>query len=975
MDTLLLSQRLPGEDSCIEFPAAVPGDRNAPPRQIAALLAPTARGQAVPVSFSVTSFMVRAQCAPGVRHRIRNINIPLMFIESVATVTGYSGYFAHALEIRTKHVWTFVFGFVEEAHVRSTEKVIQQLKAVYMTHFTRLPAFDLLRSVHKGAGPVVVSSAIRGGGKAAGNAAAAPLPPSASSSRKDFEGSDDDEATTTAKAAQAKQTASEQQSLSAATAAAPAQQQPPAPFVDGGWTLYDEDAEMARQLSRNPTHPTPAIEDCGPGKDLRRWFHTTSLGSTRDYGYSPTYPVKIVVPNAISDGDLMLSAEFRSRQRVPAISFVHFRTGAVLARSSQPMLRQSERARFADATILRSFTAPYGLHNTKPLFEERQTATAAPAAGAAQPAPAGEVAPKAFAPPPSLFDEGGWGSPLTSPAPGASSPSAAATSAFANTATARPPPSHLSLQQNQAPLFVVDLRPSIAAKGNLARGGGWEVGQHFEFCEVSFAGIDNIFAVINSFAKLRAVIDAAHKSPDYRTFYADFDASGWLQHIHRILRAAVQVVDLLEGGKSVLSHCTDGWDRTAQCTSLAMLMIDPYFRTVRGFCVLVEKEFCSFGHQFAERLGHQAPSDTKPRASGVITVEGADGAISVASTGGGGGGGHAKPQDPSPIFLQWLDSVFQVMRQHPTEFEFTPVLLEVLAIEIYACLYGTFLGDHAKQRIFDNVRLGTKSLWAAIEEAVSAERNGACEASSAAADPQQPPTTTTTTTSTSTSTSTTAAVSGGCNDLASRHGRILNVLYDRAGASALLERDRSVTCGLKPIRPSFGLKRLVFWESMYLRFDPDRAELDASFDCYPGQHQSASAAGITTPAADSGDAAWKAAVERRIRECQVLPDVVANYLPSKAVAPANQHQDAAAAAAGDWGGPVPPQAAAASAPKRTENAKECWSCGAKFGFFKGMVPCAMCGMPFCSACAPFQAFVEQHGVTGKLCTSCHALAA
>lgn len=33
---------------------------------------------------------------------------------------------------------------------------------------------------------------------------------------------------------------------------------------------------------------------------------------------------------------------------------------------------------------------------------------------------------------------------------------------------------------------------------------------------------------------------------------------------------------------SVIVHCTDGWDRTAQLTSLAMLMMDPYFRTIRG---------------------------------------------------------------------------------------------------------------------------------------------------------------------------------------------------------------------------------------------------------------------------------------------------------------------------------------------------------------------------------------------------------
>ena len=66
-----------------------------------------------------------------------------------------------------------------------------------------------------------------------------------------------------------------------------------------------------------------------------------------------------------------------------------------------------------------------------------------------------------------------------------------------------------------------------------------------------------------------------------------------------ILAGALRIADRVESGKtSVVVHCSDGWDRTAQLTSLAMLMLDGYYRTIRGFEVLVEKEWLSFGHRF-----------------------------------------------------------------------------------------------------------------------------------------------------------------------------------------------------------------------------------------------------------------------------------------------------------------------------------------------------------------------------------------
>ena len=71
--------------------------------------------------------------------------------------------------------------------------------------------------------------------------------------------------------------------------------------------------------------------------------------------------------------------------------------------------------------------------------------------------------------------------------------------------------------------------------------------------------------------------------------------SKWYDQVRGLLAAADKVSTLMQDGRNVFVRCPDGWDRTTQICALAMILMDPYYRTFEGFEVLVQKEFCAMG--------------------------------------------------------------------------------------------------------------------------------------------------------------------------------------------------------------------------------------------------------------------------------------------------------------------------------------------------------------------------------------------
>lgn len=74
------------------------------------------------------------------------------------------------------------------------------------------------------------------------------------------------------------------------------------------------------------------------------------------------------------------------------------------------------------------------------------------------------------------------------------------------------------------------------------------------------------------------------KSFGYFFFFSwlsSLEGTKWMTYLANLLRTACLVVNVMsKERRSVVVHCSDGWDRTSQIVSLAELMMDPYYRTV-----------------------------------------------------------------------------------------------------------------------------------------------------------------------------------------------------------------------------------------------------------------------------------------------------------------------------------------------------------------------------------------------------------
>ncbi|KAL8867007.1 MAG: hypothetical protein Q9174_005939, partial [Haloplaca sp. 1 TL-2023] len=507
------------------------------------------------------------------------------------------------------------------------------------------------------------------------------------------------------------------------------QPQPPEKQING-WELYDAKSEWKRM----------GISEKDPDKGWR----ISKINA--DYAFSPTYPALFPVPSAISDNTLNYAGRYRSRARLPVLTYLHPVNNCSITRSSQPLV---------------------GVRGNRSIQDEKLLLAIFSTSHSSLPPPTSSSRPRSRQSPRSSSS----GSPTRDVPPDLPDPETLEDQMISRTGMEDGPRVYGAQQHN----LIVDARPTVNALAMQAVGLGSENMDNYRFATKAYLGIDNIHVMRDS---LNKVIETL-KGSDITSIAPSREAlakSGWLKHIAGILDGASLIARQVALQHShVLIHCSDGWDRTSQLSALSQLCLDPYYRTIEGFIVLVEKDWLSFGHMFShrsgflssekwfsienERIGGSNDNHHNQRTSLGSSNNSAGNALENAflsakgffnkdntsresfvdsdgelqpydqspstngskktPTGGKSGkdaatnekGVTTKVKETSPVFHQFLDATYQLLHQHPTRFEFNERFLRRLLYHLYSCQYGTFLYNNERERIEANVKTRTRSVW------------------------------------------------------------------------------------------------------------------------------------------------------------------------------------------------------------------------------------------------------------------------
>ncbi|KAL2562662.1 hypothetical protein AAZX31_20G175900 [Glycine max] len=267
-----------------------------------------------------------------------------------------------------------------------------------------------------------------------------------------------------------------------------------------------------------------------------------------DYTMCQSYPFALVVPKIISDDEVLQASSFRARCRLPVVSWCNPLTGAVVARSSQPLvgLMMNMRSNM-DEKLVGALCSKLDNGSRRKLY---------------------------------IVDARPRKNALANGAMGGGSESSS--NYFQSEIVFLGIDNIHAMRES-----FVRLREYMDTHGRTSSDG------------------------MSSFLRQGGSTWGGGNLSSMSASVSTLGDSGWLLHVQNVLAGAAWIAARVAmENASVLVHCSDGWDRTSQLVSLANLLLDPYYRTFTGFQALVDKDWLAFGHPFSDRVGMPSVSGT-----------------------------------------------------------------------------------------------------------------------------------------------------------------------------------------------------------------------------------------------------------------------------------------------------------------------------------------------------------------------------